>query len=223
MQYSVNWVPNLGENCFDSYLKIILYSSVSPQGGYAAYRYAQPAGTAAAAYSDRYVGFISCTWASWNHSVKPLSSKVVAIFALTHTVFNAKLLNEVNLKHNNVIPWTICIIDSPPWNDLCFTYVSTEFDVTVYLHDADFTCCNSSSKCMCKTVSYFIPLKTTLRFLWQKKKRISIFSDVNLLKSNFQLCKSDVWHWQKHWLVKKKTLSGELIKLEVEKHFLHTV
>lgn len=31
---------------------------MSPQGGYAAYRYAQPAGTAAAAYSDRYVGFL---------------------------------------------------------------------------------------------------------------------------------------------------------------------
>lgn len=31
---------------------------MSPQGGYAAYRYGQPAGTAAAAYSDRYVGYL---------------------------------------------------------------------------------------------------------------------------------------------------------------------
>uniref|UniRef100_A0A3Q0R3S5 RNA binding protein fox-1 homolog 3 n=1 Tax=Amphilophus citrinellus TaxID=61819 RepID=A0A3Q0R3S5_AMPCI len=37
----------------------LLNSSVSLQGGYAAYRYAQPAGTAAAAYSDRYDAFFS--------------------------------------------------------------------------------------------------------------------------------------------------------------------
>lgn len=34
-------------------------SCVSLQGGYAAYRYAQPAGTAAPAYSDRYDAFFS--------------------------------------------------------------------------------------------------------------------------------------------------------------------
>lgn len=40
-------------------MRVFWNCSVSLQGGYAAYRYAQPAGTAAAAYSDRYNTFSS--------------------------------------------------------------------------------------------------------------------------------------------------------------------
>lgn len=43
---------------FPPKFEVIFISPVSPQGGYAAYRYAQPAGTAATAYSDRYVYFL---------------------------------------------------------------------------------------------------------------------------------------------------------------------
>uniref|UniRef100_A0A3B4XRC2 RNA binding protein fox-1 homolog 3 n=1 Tax=Seriola lalandi dorsalis TaxID=1841481 RepID=A0A3B4XRC2_SERLL len=52
---------------------VVLNSPVSSQGGYAAYRYAQPAGTAAAAYSDSY-GRVYATADPYHHTIGPAAT-----------------------------------------------------------------------------------------------------------------------------------------------------
>uniref|UniRef100_A0A8C3G582 RNA binding protein fox-1 homolog 3 n=1 Tax=Cyclopterus lumpus TaxID=8103 RepID=A0A8C3G582_CYCLU len=62
-----------GRAVYNTFLPVVLNASVSPQGGYAAYRYAQPAGTATAAYSDSY-GRVYATADPYHHAIGPAAT-----------------------------------------------------------------------------------------------------------------------------------------------------